>query len=145
MSGPEGHGRRAPWRGSRARHVTTRLFRPSHVNIAIVGGAGTVGAETARELHERGHDVRVLSRHTREYLVDVTTGAVPARALTGVEVVVCLPVRGRHRGQRARDGSHRVVARAVAVAIVYPLEVVEVGARDETTPVCGHDVEGRRR
>ena len=41
------------------------------MNIAIVGGTGTVGAEAARELAERGHAVRVLSRHAPEYPVDL--------------------------------------------------------------------------
>ena len=41
------------------------------MNIAIVGGTGTVGAEAARELAARGHDVRVLARHAPEYPVDL--------------------------------------------------------------------------
>ena len=51
------------------------------MNIAIVGGTGTVGAEAVRELAARGHDVRVLSRHAPEYPVDLRTGAGLARAL----------------------------------------------------------------
>ena len=51
------------------------------MDVAIVGGTGTVGAEAARELCARGHDVRVLSRHAPEYPVDVATGEGLARAL----------------------------------------------------------------
>lgn len=58
------------------------------MKIAIVGGTGTVGAEAARELGVRGHDVRVLSRHAPEFPVDLTTGEGLARALAGVDVVV---------------------------------------------------------
>ena len=71
------------------------LFRPCHMNIAIVGGTGTVGAEAARELSARGHDVRVLSRHAPEYPVDLTDGSGLARALAGVEVVVDASQGGR--------------------------------------------------
>ena len=44
------------------------------MNIAIVGGTGTVGAEAVRELTARGHTVRVLSRHAPEYPVDLISG-----------------------------------------------------------------------
>jgi uncharacterized protein YbjT (DUF2867 family) len=65
------------------------------MNIAIVGGTGTVGAVTARELTARGHDVRVLSRHAPEYPVDLTDGSGLARALAGVRVVVDASQGGR--------------------------------------------------
>jgi uncharacterized protein YbjT (DUF2867 family) len=58
------------------------------MQMAIVGGTGTVGAETVRVLRERGHEVRVLSRGSAEYPVDLRTGAGLAEALDGVEVVV---------------------------------------------------------
>jgi uncharacterized protein YbjT (DUF2867 family) len=58
------------------------------MNIAIVGGTGTVGAEAARELIARGHAVRVLSRHASAFPVDLTTGEGLARALDGIDVVV---------------------------------------------------------
>lgn len=64
------------------------FVRPVPMNIAIVGGTGTVGAETARELATRGHTVRVLSRHAPEFPVDLTTGEGLARALAGMDVVV---------------------------------------------------------
>jgi uncharacterized protein YbjT (DUF2867 family) len=58
------------------------------MDIAIVGGTGTVGAATARELAARGHRVRVLARHAPEFRVDLTTGEGLARALAGVDVVI---------------------------------------------------------
>ena len=81
------------------------LSRPGHMNIAIVGGTGTVGAEAARVLTARGHAVRVLSRHAPEYPVDLSTGAGLARALDGVEVVVDAS-NGSAQGaaSRARSG-----------------------------------------
>jgi uncharacterized protein YbjT (DUF2867 family) len=57
------------------------------MRIAIVGGTGTVGAEAARELERRGHEVRVLSRKS-QFPVDLTDGSGLAAALDGVEVVV---------------------------------------------------------
>jgi len=58
------------------------------MRIAIAGGTGTLGRPVAAELSERGHEVRVLSRHAPEYQVDLTTGAGLAAALDGCQVVV---------------------------------------------------------
>jgi uncharacterized protein YbjT (DUF2867 family) len=58
------------------------------MRIAIAGGTGTLGRHVAAELSERGHEVRVLSRHAPEYRVDLTTGAGLAAALDGCQVVV---------------------------------------------------------
>jgi len=58
------------------------------MRIAIAGGTGTLGRPIAAELSERGHEVRVLSRHAPEYQVDLTTGAGLAAALDGCQVVV---------------------------------------------------------
>ncbi|MFZ0004087.1 MAG: NAD(P)H-binding protein, partial [Trebonia sp.] len=60
----------------------------STMRIAIAGGTGTLGRPVAAELSERGHEVRVLSRHAPEYQVDLTTGAGLAAALDGCQVVV---------------------------------------------------------
>lgn len=60
----------------------------SAVRIAIAGGTGTLGRHVTAELSERGHEVRVLSRHAPEYRVDLTTGAGLAAALDGCQVVV---------------------------------------------------------
>jgi nucleoside-diphosphate-sugar epimerase len=44
------------------------------MKIAIVGGTGTLGSLVAAELNRRGNDVRVLSRNSPGYQVDLTTG-----------------------------------------------------------------------
>ena len=73
------------------------------MRIAIAGGTGTLGRPVAAEPSERGHEVRVLSRHAPEYQVDLTTGAGLAGArrarrrvsTTSWSIVGCdrLPVR----------------------------------------------------
>jgi len=64
------------------------LRRLAVMTIAIAGGTGTLGRRVAAELRSRGQDVRVLSRSSPEYPVDLTTGAGLAVALDGVDVVV---------------------------------------------------------
>ena len=94
------------------------------MNIAIVGGTGTVGAATARELTERGHEVRVLSRHAPEYPVDLKDGSGLARALAGVEVVVDASQGGR---DVLVDGSRRLLAAELAAGVRHHVGVSIVG------------------
>jgi uncharacterized protein YbjT (DUF2867 family) len=56
--------------------------------MAIVGGTGTLGRHLAAELRSRGHEIRVLSRSSPEYRVDLVTGAGLEPALRGCDVVV---------------------------------------------------------
>ncbi len=58
------------------------------MRIAVAGGTGTVGALLVRELRERGHEVRALSRRSNAYPVDLRTGDGLDRALDGCEVVI---------------------------------------------------------
>lgn len=58
------------------------------MRVAITGGTGTLGRGVVEELQARGHDVRVLSRHSETYPVDLTTGAGLSVALEGCDVVV---------------------------------------------------------
>jgi uncharacterized protein YbjT (DUF2867 family) len=94
------------------------------MNIAIVGGTGTVGAATARELAGRGHDVRVLTRHAAEYPVDLRDGSGLARALTGVEVVV----DAAHGGRKTLvEGSRRLLAAELLAGVRHHVGVSIVG------------------
>jgi nucleoside-diphosphate-sugar epimerase len=45
------------------------------MRIAVAGGTGTLGRGVAGELRSRGHEVRVLSRRSGRYRVDLATGA----------------------------------------------------------------------
>ena len=58
------------------------------MRIAIVGGAGTLGRHVTAELAARGHDVRVLSRRSERYPIDLVTGQGLAAALDGCSAVV---------------------------------------------------------
>ncbi len=57
------------------------------MEIAVVGGSGTLGAPVVEALTRRGHSVRILSR-SGEHRVDVTTGEGLVEALDGVDTVV---------------------------------------------------------
>ncbi len=94
------------------------------MNVAIVGGTGTVGAETARELTARGHDVRVLSRHAPDYRVDLKDGSGLTRALAGVEVVVDASQGGR---EVLVEGTRRLLAAELAAGVRHHVGVSIVG------------------
>ena len=65
--------------------------------ILVTGGTGTLGRLVVRRLHDAGHDVRVLTRHSDaakdgiEFMTgDLTTGQGIAPAVDGVETIVHL-------------------------------------------------------
>ena len=94
------------------------------MNVAIVGGTGTVGAEAARELTARGHDVRVLSRHAPEYPVDLKDGSGLARALAGVEVVIDASQGGR---EVLVEGTRRLLRAELDAGVRHHVGVSIVG------------------
>src|ERR1700754_3220559 len=79
------------------------------MKIVIVGGAGTVGREAARELERRGHDVRVASRRT---------GFDVRRDAPGAADVVVHAFNGRPALLAA--GSERLLAAAPRAHHVVP-------------------------
>ena len=103
---------------------SARLSRPPHMNIAIVGGTGTVGAEAVRELTARGHAVRVLTRHAPEYPVDLTTGAGLERALAGIDVVIDAASGGK---QVLVAGTERLLRAGAAAGVKHHVGVSIVG------------------
>ncbi|MFF9810086.1 SDR family oxidoreductase [Streptomyces coeruleorubidus] len=57
--------------------------------ILVTGGTGTLGRLVAERLRTDGHEVRVLSRHTQPYAVDLREGGAPLdAAVAGVETIV---------------------------------------------------------
>ncbi|MYR56291.1 NAD-dependent epimerase/dehydratase family protein, partial [Streptomyces sp. SID625] len=57
--------------------------------ILVTGGTGTLGALVAERLRADGHEVRVLSRRSRPYGVDLREGGPGLdAAVAGVDTVV---------------------------------------------------------
>jgi uncharacterized protein YbjT (DUF2867 family) len=94
------------------------------MKIAIVGGTGTVGAEAVRELRERGQEVRVLSRHARDFPVDLRDGSGLAAALDGVDVVVDA---ANGDAKLLVEGTRRLLRAAVEAGVGHHVGVSIVG------------------
>jgi uncharacterized protein YbjT (DUF2867 family) len=58
------------------------------MKIAIAGGTGTLGSLVCAELGRRGHQIRVLSRRSPDYPVDLTAGDGLDKALDGCAAVI---------------------------------------------------------
>jgi uncharacterized protein YbjT (DUF2867 family) len=98
--------------------------------IAVTGGTGTLGREVVRELSERGHDVRALSRRSPEHPVDLTTGEGLDAALAGVEVVVDAANAGPRRKAAEAvlvDGTRRLLAAEARAGVAHHIAVSIVG------------------
>ena len=81
------------------------------MRIAIAGGTGTLGRYVAAELRSRGHDVRVLSRKSPDYPVDLITGEGLEAALEGCDVVVdATNDQSKHAERTLVDGARRLLA-----------------------------------
>jgi uncharacterized protein YbjT (DUF2867 family) len=82
------------------------------MRIAIVGGAGTLGRHITGELASRGHEVRVLSRRSAQYPVDLVTGQGLTEALDGCAVVIDASNSSapRRAAQVLVEGSRRLLA-----------------------------------
>ncbi|MFK4803274.1 SDR family oxidoreductase [Streptomyces sp. MPA0124] len=78
--------------------------------ILVTGGTGTLGRLVTQRLRADGHDVRVLSRHSEPYAVDLREGGDGLEtALAGVDTVV-------HCATTQRGGDERSAANLVAAA-----------------------------
>jgi uncharacterized protein YbjT (DUF2867 family) len=80
------------------------------MRIAIVGGAGTLGKHITAELILHGHDVRVLSRSSPAFPVDLSTGAGLETALTGCATVIDASNSQRQARQVLVDGTRQLLA-----------------------------------
>jgi uncharacterized protein YbjT (DUF2867 family) len=97
--------------------------------IAVIGGSGTLGAPLVAELRARGHTVRVLSRRSAEFPVDLTTGAGLGAGLAGCEVVVDASNNSSVRGAKATlvDGTGRLLDAAAANGVGHLVCISIVG------------------
>lgn len=99
------------------------------MRVAVVGGAGTVGRHVTAELSRRGHDVRVLSRRSRRFPVDLASGAGLAAALEGCEAVVDASSSQRRARQVMVTGSQRLLAAEQKAGVGHHVCISIVGCR----------------
>lgn len=72
-------------------------------SILVTGGTGTLGSAVSTRLRERGHEVRVLSRHSPPYAVDLRDGIGLDTAVEGVDAIV-------HCASTPRGGDDKAAA-----------------------------------
>jgi uncharacterized protein YbjT (DUF2867 family) len=97
------------------------------MRIAIVGGAGTLGKHITAELSQRGHEVRVLSRSSPAFPVDLTTGTGLESALTGCSTVVDASNSQRNARQVLVDGTRLLLAAEQRAGVGHHVCVSIVG------------------
>ncbi len=99
------------------------------MRIAIVGGTGTLGRHITSQLGARGHDVRMLSRSSPEYPVDLISGDGLAPALAGCDAVV--DASNASAPRRAAlvlvEGSRRLLAAEQAAGVGHHVCISIVG------------------
>jgi uncharacterized protein YbjT (DUF2867 family) len=99
------------------------------MKIAIVGGAGTLGRHITGELAGRGHEVRVLSRSSEHYPVDLVTGQGLAAAVDGCAVVIDASNSSapRRSSQVLVEGSRRLLAAEQRAGVGHHVGISIVG------------------
>jgi uncharacterized protein YbjT (DUF2867 family) len=97
------------------------------MRIAIVGGAGTLGKHITAELSQRGHEVRVLSRSSATFPVDLSTGTGLETALMGCSTVVDASNSQRTARQVLVDGSRRLLAAEQQAGVGHHVSISIVG------------------
>jgi uncharacterized protein YbjT (DUF2867 family) len=99
------------------------------MRIAVVGGSGTLGRRITGELSQGGHEVRVLSRSSRDFPVDLTSGAGLVAALAGCAAVI--DASNASSGRRARqvlvEGSRKLLAAEQAAGVGHHVGISIVG------------------
>ncbi|MGW0997396.1 SDR family oxidoreductase [Streptomyces sp. NPDC002523] len=88
--------------------------------ILVTGGTGTLGRLVTERLRADGHEVRVLSRRTQPYAVDLREGGPGLdAALTGVQTVVHCASTPRGGDERAAQNLIVAARRAGVGHLVY--------------------------
>jgi uncharacterized protein YbjT (DUF2867 family) len=110
------------------------------MRIAIIGGTGMLGRHVTSELTTRGHDVRVLSRRSQQFPVDLTSGEGLAAALDGCAAVIdasnaSAPKRAT---QVLVEGSRRLLAAEQECGVAHHVAISIVGC--ERVPVAYYRV-----
>ncbi|MFD5449161.1 SDR family oxidoreductase [Streptomyces sp. NPDC127100] len=88
--------------------------------ILVTGGTGTLGRYVTERLRADGHEVRVLSRHSQPYAVDLRKGGAGLdAALDGVETVVHCATTQTGGDERAAVNLLEAARRAGVGHLVY--------------------------
>ncbi|MFI1682468.1 MULTISPECIES: SDR family oxidoreductase [unclassified Streptomyces] len=87
--------------------------------ILVTGGTGTLGRLVTERLRADGHEVRVLSRHTQPYAVDLREGTGLDAAVTGVDVIVHCATTPRGGDERAARNLIAAAGKAGVAHLVY--------------------------
>ena len=112
------------------------------MRVAITGGTGFVGSNTARALLAAGHEVVLVARGSRRVApreglrvvrADVIAGKGLAEAFTGCDAVVHLTAVIREKGKQTFDavirrGTENVVAASSSAGIRHLVYVSAIGA-----------------
>jgi uncharacterized protein YbjT (DUF2867 family) len=97
------------------------------MRIAVVGGTGTLGRQVTAELAQRGHEVRVLSRSSPQFPVDLATGRGLDSALAGCATVVDASSAQRHARQVMVEGAARLLAAEQRAGVSHHVCISIVG------------------
>ncbi len=97
------------------------------MKIAVIGGTGMLGRLVVQEVRRRGHEARVLSRHSPDYPVDLATGAGLEAALAGCDAVVDASNAIGKAADVLVDGSKRLLAAEQAAGVRHHVCVSIVG------------------
>ncbi|MBP0451879.1 NAD(P)H-binding protein [Kitasatospora sp. RG8] len=87
--------------------------------ILVTGGTGTLGRLVTERLRADGHEVRVLSRHSQPYAVDLREGTGLAEAVAGVETIVHCATSPRGGDEQAARHLIGAARRAGVRHLVY--------------------------
>ncbi|QEV16998.1 SDR family oxidoreductase [Streptomyces alboniger] len=87
--------------------------------MLVTGGTGTLGRLVTERLRADGHEVRVLSRHSRPYAVDLREGTGLDAAVAGVDVIVHCASTPRGGDERAARNLIRAARKAGVAHLVY--------------------------
>lgn len=109
-------------------------------NVLVTGGTGVLGTHLGRDLQQRGHDVRVLSRSDRPVLAagvsavqgDVRSGAGLEAAVADVDCVVYAATSPFRRARKTEvDGAANVLAAATRAGVDHLVYVSIVGVDNQ--------------
>jgi hypothetical protein len=115
-------------------HKSSRRRQDDMTTFAIIGGTGTVGShivDALRAADPTATEVRVLSRSSAGYPVDLTTGTGLAEALAGCDLGIDQVPSRYYRAKLAQEETVKTAER-IPSTIVHSTqfhELVEAGLR----------------